>query len=225
MKIEIRRWDTKKIIVCGEYESVKGCLEENKDKSFYRADLRYADLRYANLSSADLISANLRYADLRYANLSFANLRYADLRSANLSSADLRYADLRYANLKEPIIFTDIYYLLMFQDKITMRAWKYLNNGKSPYQHKEYEVGKEYTFKDLDKNKLELCGKGGNVATLNWCLKDNSITNEFIEVEFNTKDLIVPYYSDGKFRVSKFKVLRKINRKEAIELIKKSMSK
>jgi hypothetical protein len=132
----------------------------------------------------------------------------------------LRGADLQCAYFKEPIYYQDIYYLLSLQDNIKIKAWKYLFNGKSPYQNKEYEVGKTYKFNDLDKNKLELCGMGGNVATLNWCLKDNIKADEFIEVEFNTKDLIVPYFSDGKFRVSKFKVLRKINRKQAIGLIK-----
>ena len=59
MKIEIKRWDNGKIIVCGEYESIKECLEKNSS-----ADLSSADLRSANLRSADL-----RYADLRSANL------------------------------------------------------------------------------------------------------------------------------------------------------------
>jgi len=249
MKIEIRRWDNDEIIVCGEYESIKDCLERNKGKSFYRADLRSANLSSANLSSAnlssanlssadlcsanlnyaDLCSANLNSADLRYANLSFANLSFAnlnsaDLRYANLNYADLRYANLNYAKIKEPTIFTDLYYFLTLQPDITMRAWKHLKDGKSPYQHKEYEVGEEYTFNDLNKDKFETCGKGGNIATLNWCLKDSAEADEFIEVEVNTKDLIVPYFSDGKFRVSKFKVLRKINRKEAVELIEKTMA-
>ena len=35
-KIEIRRWDNNKLIICGEYESVKDCLKKNKSKSFYR---------------------------------------------------------------------------------------------------------------------------------------------------------------------------------------------
>jgi len=129
MKIEIRRWDNDEIIICGEYESVKDCLEKNRNKSFYganlrsanlssadlrsadlssadlrsanlsSADLRWADLRSADLSSADLSSANLRWADLRSADLSWANLRWANLRLADLSSANLRWADLRLADL------------------------------------------------------------------------------------------------------------------------------
>src|SRR3990167_6891967 len=54
MKIEIKRWDNNEIIICGEYESVRNCLERNKDKSFYRANLSFANLSSANLSSANL---------------------------------------------------------------------------------------------------------------------------------------------------------------------------
>ena len=57
VKIEIKRWNNARIIISGEYESIKDCLEKNKDKSFYMADLNSADLR-----SADLRSANLRFA-------------------------------------------------------------------------------------------------------------------------------------------------------------------
>jgi len=97
VEIKITRWDNQKVIVCGEYESVKDCLEKNKEKSFYHANLSSADLsfsylRSANLRSADLSSANLSFADLRSANLSSANLSFADLRSADLSFADLRSA-------------------------------------------------------------------------------------------------------------------------------------
>ena len=63
MKIEIKRWDNGKIIICGEYESIKDCLEKNRNK----ADLSWANLGSANLCSADLSSANL---DKKYISIS-----------------------------------------------------------------------------------------------------------------------------------------------------------
>jgi len=52
MKIEIRnRWDNK-IILCGEYESVKDCLEKNRGADLEGANLRGADLEGANLEGA-----------------------------------------------------------------------------------------------------------------------------------------------------------------------------
>ena len=49
------------------------------------------------------------------------------------------------------------------------------------------------------------------------------MNKKYIEVEFNPKDIIIPYFSDGKFRVKKFKVIRKLTKKElekAMEMIK-----
>ena len=94
MYIEIRnRWDNK-VILCGEYESVKDCLEKNRI-----ADLSKANLSKANLSKAYLFGADLSGADLSKANLSKAYLFGADLSGANLSGANLFGADLSKAYL------------------------------------------------------------------------------------------------------------------------------
>jgi len=79
----VSRFDSSKIIVCGEYENIKDCIEKNRDKSFYGASLRGADLQGANLRGADLRWADLRGADLRWADLQGANLRGADLQGAD----------------------------------------------------------------------------------------------------------------------------------------------
>jgi hypothetical protein len=82
MNVEIKsRWDNK-IILCGEYESIKDCLEKNKG-----ANLRGANLGGANLRGANLGGANLRGANLGGANLRGANLGGADLGGANLWGA------------------------------------------------------------------------------------------------------------------------------------------
>ena len=59
MKIEIRCRLTGRILLSGEYGSIKECLEKNSG----------ADLSGANLSDANLSGAYLRCADLSYANL------------------------------------------------------------------------------------------------------------------------------------------------------------
>jgi len=193
------------------------------------ADLRYADFYSADLRYADLYSADLRYADLRYANLRYADLRSVNLRYANLHYADLRSADLRYANLrsakyKEPLFLPDLYALKLLPPNTRLRFWKYLNGGISPYQSYRYNVGKTYTEKNCNNDEHELCEKGLNVATLVWCLRDNSQVDEFIEVEFLVRDIVaIPYATDGKFRVKRFKVLRRINRKSAIKILNKVM--
>jgi len=194
------------------------------------ANLQDAYLQWANLQDAYLQWANLRGAylqgaDLRDANLRGANLRGANLQDAYLQGADLRGADLQDAKYKEPLFLCDLYSLKLLPENTVLTFWKYLRNGLSPYQDMKYEVGKTYKFKSYNSDESQQCGEGGNVATLMWCLKDDLEANQFIEVKFKVKDIVaIPYVTDGKFRVKKLKVLRMIDREEAIQLLKGSMS-
>ena len=144
-------------------------------------------------------------------------------KTANLARAYLAGAYLTGAKCKEPLYLCDLYLLKMQLKNTKLRAWKYLLNGKTPYQKAIYEIGKIYKFDDLDSDEQKLCAPGGNVATLTWCLKDDSEADEFLEVEFRAGDIVMPWVSDGKFRVAKFKVSRKINREQAIKLLTDKM--
>jgi hypothetical protein len=77
MNIKIRNRYNDKVILCGEYKSIKDCLEKN----------RGAYLRGANLEGANLEGAYLRGANLEGANLEGAYLRGAYLEGANLEGA------------------------------------------------------------------------------------------------------------------------------------------
>jgi len=92
--MEIKNRFDGKIIVCGEYDSIKECLEKNKT-----ANLSGANLYGANLYRANLYRADLYGADLSLADLSGADLSLADLSGANLYRADLSRANLYRANL------------------------------------------------------------------------------------------------------------------------------
>jgi len=188
------------IISAGKYATIKEAVEKNS----------------ANLNSANLRSANLNSADLNSADLSSANLRYADLNSADLRSAK---------NLQPEYLLPDLYILKFMPSNTILTAWKYIKDGKSPHQYSVYEVGKTYKEKDYCTNEQELCGKGLNVATLQWCLRDNRDKDiELLEVQFKVSDIIaIPYATDGKFRVKKMKVLRKITRKQAEKILEDAM--
>ena len=141
---------------------------------------------------------------------------------ANLSEANLRGANLSEANLWGADLLPDLYILKFQPPKTILRGWKYLRDGKSPYQSAEYEVGKVYTEKDFSTDERITCNRGLNVATLQWCLNDSPSDVEFIEVEFYAKDIVaIPFATDGKFRVKRFKVLRKIIRDEAEKIVAK----
>jgi len=94
MDIKIKNRWTDKVILCGKYESIKDCLEKNRDADLRDADLGGADLRGAYLDGAYLRGADLGGADLRDADLGGADLRDADLGGADLRGAYLRGADL-----------------------------------------------------------------------------------------------------------------------------------
>jgi len=94
MKIKIENRLTGKVILSGEYESLKECLEKNRG-----ANLASAYLEGAYLVGADLVGANLEGAYLRDANLAGADFRGAYFRDADLVDANFRGADLAGANL------------------------------------------------------------------------------------------------------------------------------
>lgn len=155
MYIEIKNRFTGEIILCGEYESIKDCLEKNN-----RADLSGANLSGANLSRAQTSGANLSGAYLLGADLSGANLSLADLSGANLLGADLSGAK----GIKLPIItisgsMHSVYYhngkIRIGCENHTVAKWK-----------KEYKtIGKDhhYTAKQITEYKryIDACAKLG----------------------------------------------------------------
>ena len=178
-----------------------------------RADLSRADLFRANLSGANLSEANLSRADLSRADLFRANLSGANLSEAYLSRADLSGADLsRAKNFDISKWVPDLYILKSQSPKIKLIAYKLLNADlTSPYQNFQYQIRKIYTAEDCDIDETHECGKGLNVATLAWCKREKNDSQIIVKVSFLVRDIIaIPYATDGKFRVCKFKVEEKL---------------
>ena len=114
MKIEIKNRYTNKIILCGEYDSVKDCLEKNKNANLSRANLSGANLSGVNLSGVNLSGANLSRADLFGVNLSRADLFGVNLSGANLSGADMKDAYFYGEKLvKEPMQIIGLEYCIL----------------------------------------------------------------------------------------------------------------
>jgi len=223
-----------------ECSSIKDCLVEAVK---HGADLHGADLYCADLYCADLHGADLHGADLHGANLHGANLLGADLHGADLYCADLYCANLYCANLYGANLYGanllganllgaknleaknhDSLNILRRQ-KNPLIAYKYVTKDLySPTNgHLKYEVGSTVEEKQFCHNDLVSCGEGLNIASLEWCVREFNIDdNKIIEVEFDPQDIVsIPYNTDGKFRVSKLKVIRKLTKTE----IKKFMNK
>jgi hypothetical protein len=192
-----------------------------REANLGRANLWGANLRGANLEGANLREANLGRANLWGANLRGANLWGAILGGANLGRANLWGANLEGANLERanniPKIFESNLSILEHQ-KGLITAFKYLNHDMiSPYYNFQYEIGKTYETKKFNADKRVPCGNGFSVATLNWCLIDSEkdLSKIYVEVEFKAEDIVsIPYNTDGKIRVKRMKIVRKLTKKE-----------
>ena len=201
----VSRWDSSNVLyVAKGAADVRAAVEEARAKG---ADLRGADLRAADLRDADLRGAYLGGADLRD-----AYLRDADLRGAYLGGAELRAADLRDANGIHPARVTDLAILADQVGKI--RAYKLVTSeGYGPFNGGvKYEVGETLKARDADTNADAQCGAGINLATLPWCLTNWRQGYRVLLCEFTAKDIAaIPTATDGKFRVSKCKVIREVD--------------
>ena len=79
-----------------------------------------------------------------------------------------------------------------------------------------YEIGKVCQPDVLDINRIELCGHGIHVAPLDWCIAQYCSENfVYLEMEIpDDADVVVPYSTQGKIRVSKAIPVRQLTEKE-----------
>ena len=91
MEIEIKNRFNRSILLCGEYKSIKDCLERNTGADLTSAYLRGAYLTSANLTGANLTGANLRGAYLRGADLTSAYYNGEKLTKEPIQITGLKY--------------------------------------------------------------------------------------------------------------------------------------
>jgi uncharacterized protein YjbI with pentapeptide repeats len=188
------------------------------------AYLHGAYLRGANLRGADLSGADLRWADLSGADLRWANLRWANLRGADLSGADLRGADLREANLRGADlsgaqgIFDPCAWIAANCKRVRggIEAYKIFGLYNQPPESWKQEPGAEIS-EVVNPNPTDDCGSGVNVATLDWVRRHNDedlpIWKVLVKWEWMV-GAVVPYATDGKFRVPRAKLVEVVETTE-----------
>jgi hypothetical protein len=177
------------------------------------AYLRDANLSGAYLSDANLSGAYLRDANLSGAYLSGANLSGAYLRDANLSDANLSGANLRNANLRDaygvnPHICTPL--LMLLDQPGPIVAYKLVTDEWTgpTYPGITYEIGAEIAVDNADTDVTVHCGRGVNVATLAWCMREWMPGYRILTVEFRAEDIAaIPTGTDGKFRLFRCRVV------------------
>jgi hypothetical protein len=177
------------------------------------ANLSRANLSGANLSSADLSGADLSGADLRGTDLNYANLSSANLSGANLLNAKLLSADLSGA--VGLVVASD--WLRQFDrdndgNIICYKTFNYVFASPDTWTVAAQAVVTEV----VNQNPTDACGCGVNVATLSWCERNfNSCRTEIwrcvIPREYECT-IVVPYNTDGKFRVGGVRLIKKLER-------------
>ena len=214
MLIEIKsRWDGH-IIFSVEAGSLKAALEiaVKSGASLSGASLSGADLSGANLSRASLSGANLSGANLYGASLSGANLSGANLSGANLYGANLSGADLYGANLSgtksiSKYLVTPLLFLLdqpgpIRAYKIVTEKGEGIYSRQNGYTPVNYLAAETFEFPDANSDELKQCAAGGNLATLDWCMKEWKPGYRILVMEFTAADIAaIPTATDGKFRV------------------------
>ena len=195
-----------------------------READLSEADLRWADLSGANLSGAnlrwaDLHEADLRGADLSGANLSGANLRWADLSGADLSGANLSGANLSGAHLSGAQgIFDPCAWLAANCKRVRggIEAYKTFGLYNQPPESWKQEPGAEIS-EVVNPNPTDDCGCGVNVATLDWVRRNNDedlpIWKVLVKWEWMV-GAVVPYGTDGKFRVPRAKLVEVVETTE-----------
>jgi hypothetical protein len=75
-----------------------------------------------------------------------------------------------------------------------------------------YTVGKVAKEPNINRDTEEDCGAGIHVAYLNWALDFGKDWDNFaiLEVEVDIDDIVMPFDTTGKVRVSQCKVLREV---------------
>ena len=169
-----------------------------------RANLHEADLRGADLSGANLSGANLRWADLSGADLSGANLSGANLSGAHLSGAQGIFDPCAWlaANCKRV--------------RGGIEAYKTFGLYNRPPESWKQEPGAEISDV-VNPNPTDDCGCGVNVATLDWVRRNNDedlpIWKVLVKWEWMV-GAVVPYGTDGKFRVPRAKLVEVVETTE-----------
>jgi len=175
-----------------------------------KANLSYSDLSDSDLSDSDLSDSDLSDSDLRGSNLRGSNLRGSDLRGSDLRDSNLSYSDLSgVKGLLDPI---DWMYQNLEKIDEGYLAYKSFGSNFEPPAH--WKIAEESELTEIINPLPTLdCACGINVATLKW-VKDNNKPNTpiwqvLIKWEW-LPGVVVPYNTDGKFRCSRVKLLRRV---------------
>ena len=207
--------------------------------SFYRASFNSASFNRASFNNASFNSASFNRASFNNASFNsalFNNALFysASFNSASFNSASFNSASFNNASFNSASFYSASFYSASFEKCKGIRSilkhyisidlkLKILGINKTKNYYiayksfgDQYNIPKKWVIKKnsiikehIDNDIWKDCSYGINVADKKWC--DNNCENDIwlIHIPFDS-EICVPAHSDGKFRVSKCKLIRKI---------------
>ena len=182
-------------------------------------NLVLVDCNSAKLTNCDSTKlTNCHFAKLTNCystNLTYCNstiiLYSNDCQADNCYLSDKHKSKIEITNPRKKSEFKKIF-LERFKKGNKYIAYKFLTKDwESPISDTKIKYNKGETYSaEVNKKIEEDCGKGINLATLNWCKINNKCDGIYVKFEFNPRNATVPTRTDGKFRVSKCKCLGEI---------------
>jgi hypothetical protein len=79
-----------------------------------------------------------------------------------------------------------------------------------------YKIGEVVSISEIESNRNETCGCGIHVAPFSYAKEFGKYWHDIaiLELEVNMDEILIPYWSDGKVRVSKARVIREVSEDE-----------
>ena len=108
MLIQIKNRYNSKLIVDGDYESLKEAIVKNKD-NLSLSNLHYSDLSDSDLHNSDLSLSDLSDSDLSNSDLSNSDLRYIIFSNTKFYKEILNKTPIQIIGLKWSILITKLY--------------------------------------------------------------------------------------------------------------------
>ena len=136
-----------------------------------------------------------------------ADLHGADLQGAYLHGANLRGADLRGASGINP--YRSALLMMLLDQPGEICLYKIVNQNHEGIFNGglKYRTGEKISVDDADTDINRSCGKGINVATLDWCLMNYQDGCKILKVYFTAGDIAcIPLATDGKIRLHRCRV-------------------
>jgi len=210
-----------------------------KNSNFSRADFSNANLSYLYGSETDFRNSNFSYSNFKNSNFNHSTFCSTKFEGANFSFSNFVKANLKETKLIYSDIFKQKFFNAKFGNSIRLFFYiKYEADTKLLLNHLGFKVHKSYfiayfnfsneefitpknwSIKDkkivryypFDKDNLKDFGEGLVVNTKKKALELSRKGIWEVKIYFDN-DIVVPYFSKGKIRVSGFEIVKTIKNK------------